>query len=247
VNTFSRREILQGTLVAGVGTLLWGCQGTSGGSNSSIVLPEPLWPDKQPQTGPSPIATPVTVAAPPTPAPIQQPATGNLMTRAAWNSQPPILSRMHPMNGINRITVHHSAIPNGNLRSQGDVARMLNGIRNEHMNRKGEPFGDIGYHFIVDPAGRVWEGRATNLQGAHVSKNNEHNLGIMVLGNFQNQTPTSSATATLDSFIKYQMQRYNISVNRVYTHQEIGKSACPGRNLQRFMDQTRSRGVLARA
>ncbi|HLO41854.1 MAG TPA: N-acetylmuramoyl-L-alanine amidase, partial [Phycisphaerales bacterium] len=245
MNTFSRRDILQGTLLAGVGTLLWGCQGSSKGSGPMLV-PGPVWPDMEPSAAPPAGATPIVGAATPPRAMPVMPQAGGMMTRAAWNSQAPIVSRMQPMNGINRITIHHSAIENTSLRSQGDVARMLNGIRHEHMNRKGEPFGDIGYHYIIDPAGRVWEGRSTSFQGAHVSKNNEHNLGVMLLGNFQSQTPTAAATATLDSFVAYQMQRYNISVNRVYTHQEIGKSACPGRNLQRYMDQTRSRGQLAR-
>ncbi len=187
---------------------------------------------------------------PSVPAIPQQPAPSRpsgVIGRAAWNNQAPVMSRAHPMNGINRITIHHSAIPNDSLRSQADVARMLNGIRTEHMNRRGEPFADIGYHYIIDPAGRVWEGRSLALQGAHVANNNEHNLGIMLLGNFQNQQPTPAAISSLDGFTAAQMRRYNIAVNRVYTHQEIGKSACPGRNLQRYMDQTRSRGNLARA
>lgn len=196
-----------------------------------------------------PAPLPVAAAPVPTlpaPQPVQSAPTG-VISRAAWNRQAPVLSRAHPMNGINRITIHHSAIPNDSLRSQADVARMLNGIRSEHMNRRGEPFADIGYHYIIDPAGRVWEGRSLALQGAHVANNNEHNLGVMLLGNFQTQTPTPAATATLDAFVASQMRRYSIAVNRVYTHQEIGKSACPGRSLQRYMDVTRSRGNLARA
>lgn len=232
-----------GSLAAGLGFALIGCQGSGA---TLRPPPGPVYPDLETPQTPEPIPT---APLPTTPGPVRPlPAMSpGVISRAAWNRQPPILSRAHPMNGINRITVHHSAIPNDTLRSQADVARMLNGIRTEHMNRKGEPFADIGYHYIIDPAGRVWEGRSLSLQGAHVANNNEHNLGVMLLGNFQTQTPTSAAIATLDGFVASQMHRYNIPVNRVYTHQEIGKSACPGRNLQRYMDSTRSRGNLARA
>lgn len=180
----------------------------------------------------------------PAPAPVQ---VGAVMPRSSWTNVAPIVSRAHAMNGVSRITVHHSAIPYDSLRSQADVTRMLNGIRTEHMNRRGEPFADIGYHYIIDPSGRIWEGRSLSLQGAHVANNNEHNMGIMVMGHFDRQAPTSAQVAALDSFVTRQMRAYRISVNRVYTHQEIGKSACPGRNLQRYMDQTRSRGTLAQA
>lgn len=200
-------------------------------------------------SAPEPIsAAPITVPTPAGPVPIQTtPAYRGVIPRSSWAKAAPIVNRSHPMQGINRITIHHSAIASDSLRSQADVARMLDGIRREHMTRRGEPFADIGYHYIIDPSGRVWEGRSLALQGAHVASNNEHNLGIMLLGNFQNQQPTNAATSTLDGFVAAQMQRYRIPVGRVYTHQEIGKSACPGRNLQRYMDQTRSRGQLARA
>ncbi|MBL8964472.1 MAG: N-acetylmuramoyl-L-alanine amidase [Phycisphaeraceae bacterium] len=240
----SRRDWFLGSLGATFGVVLLGCQ-SSGARSRSAFVPGPVFP------GNEPVAVSTPPPAGPAPRPIQSPAsmseTGGFVPRAAWNRSPPVISRAQPMNGINRLTVHHSAIPNDSLRSQADVAKMLNGIRHEHMNRRGEPFADIGYHYIIDPAGRVWEGRTTALQGAHVAGNNEHNLGVMLLGNFQNQAPTSAALSSLDSFVAVQMRRYNIPVSRVHTHMEIGKSACPGRNLQRYMDQTRSRGMLARA
>lgn len=109
-------------------------------------------------------------------------------------------------------------------------------------------WADIGYHYVVDPAGRVWEARPIQLQGAHVKYNNEGNLGVMVMGNFEEQYPTSAASASLDDFVAELMRRHGVGVGRVYTHREIRPTACPGRNLQRVMESARSRGgALARA
>jgi hypothetical protein len=94
----------------------------------------------------------------------------------------------------------------------------------------------------VDPSGRVWEGRSVLCQGAHVQDNNEHNLGIVVLGNFEQQVPTPAAIHSLDRFVASQMSRFNVPLRRVYTHQELRRTACPGRNLQRYMLASRSRG-----
>ncbi len=118
------------------------------------------------------------------------------------------------MNGVSRITVHHDAIYNADIQSTGDAARRLNSIRHGHI---AEGWVDIGYHYVIDPSGRVWEARPTNLQGAHVKNNNEHNLGIMVMGNFEQQRPSSAAMGTLEVFLADQMRRYNVGVTRVYT------------------------------
>ena len=143
------------------------------------------------------------------------------------------------MNGINRITVHHDGLPPTSLRTQAQVARRLSQIRNGHLSNG---WVDIGYHYAIDPMGNVWECRSVNLQGAHVKDNNEHNLGVLVLGNFDQQQPTSAAMATLQAFVPFQMRRYRVGVGRVYTHQELNPTRCPGRNLQRAMVQSRQRG-----
>lgn len=237
--SLNRRDVIHGGLLLGAGLILSGCQ--SGGGTSSARLPGPVWPDMEP--APAPPSTP----SEPSQGPIRPlPATGAVavIPRASWTGAQPIVALADPMNGIDKITVHHDAINSLDLRSPSDSMRRLESIRRSHVSQR---WADIGYHYIIDPSGRVWEGRPLRLQGAHVKDRNEHNMGVMVMGNFNEQTPTPQAINTLDAFVAMQMRRYNIPVSRVYTHQELGKSACPGRNLQRYMDMTRGRGRLARA
>lgn len=243
--TVSRRELLQGGLLLGTAALLAGCAG-SGSSNSS--LPNPVWPDVE-RAGYTP---PAPVAAAPTPVKVVGPAVStSVIPRSAWTSKAAVTSLAKPMNGVTRITVHHSAMVNSSVRSREDAARTLRGIQNDHMGRSdqntGKRWADIGYHYIIDPQGRIWEGRPTNLQGAHVKDTNEHNLGIMVMGHFDRQTPTSYQVAAIDAFVIDQMHRYRVPVARVYTHQELNRSECPGRNLQAYMLQARRGGQIARA
>lgn len=175
-----------------------------------------------------------------------------VLPRREWAEAAPIESRANPMGGVRRITVHHSGIVSSSVRTRAEAARMLESIRRGHVSQQ---WADIGYHFIVDPQGRIWEGRPIRLQGAHVKDNNEHNLGVMVMGNFDVERPTPAALASLDAFVGEQMRRYGISLRRsadglrgVFTHQELMPTACPGRNLQSYMIATRgSSGRLARA
>jgi hypothetical protein len=145
------------------------------------------------------------------------------------------------MNGVQRITVHHEGASSLGLRGQSAVARRLENIRQYHRS-KGKEWADIGYHYIIDPEGRVWEGRPIQVEGAHVAKTNDHNLGIMLMGNFDQHAPTSAQLGTLAGFARDQMLRYRVSTSRIFTHQELKSTACPGRNLQSYMNSARNRG-----
>lgn len=244
---FSRRELLNGGLMLGAGLVLGGCQSAPTGP-----MADPTWPDqgKAPDLS-KPAGRPAWMPNSPissnTP-PVQPniPSGGAIVpiARGRWTSAQPLSTReTYAMGAVQRITIHHDAIINSDVQGPSDAMRRLNAVRDGHLKRR---MIDIGYHYVIDPQGRVWEARPTRLQGGHVHNQNEHNLGIMVMGNFEQQRPTSAALASLDTFVNQQMRTYNVPLARVYTHQEIGQSACPGVNLQAYMVRTRSSGPLAR-
>lgn len=171
-------------------------------------------------------------------------ALPGVIGRRTWTLASPILARADAMGSITRITVHHDGMNPYTSRSQRDAMRRIDAIRRSHV-AKG--WADIGYHFVIDPSGRVYEARPIVLQGAHVKYNNPHNLGIVLLGNFMEQQPTDEALVTLDAFLAGAMRRYRVPVARVVTHRELRPTACPGTALQQHMVQARSlRGTLAR-
>lgn len=251
-HTPDRRDLLQGGLLLGIASLLAGC---GGGRNGA--LPGPVWPDGTRRTTainpnkPYVLGNPSPVSSPP------RPMTGlpsGVIPRTQWTGTKLVPSRLTNngqdgrMGAITRITLHHDALDSSSIRTQSDAAHRLNSIRNGQMARKPEPFADIGYHFIIDPQGRIWEGRSISYQGAHVRGQNENNLGIMLMGNFDQQRPTPAAINALEAFVAAQMDRYSIPLSRVKTHQEMAATECPGRNLQRYLVISRSRGGnMARA
>lgn len=242
----SRRELLRGGGLLGALWVLQGCQSGPTGEGLTPALPGSARPVPP---APPPAPTWSTYAAPvnPPPAPVEAPADAyDLIPRTKWTSagvgRP---KNANPMNGITRITVHHDGMGAFTSTALADASRRLTAIRTSHMARRsraGEPWADIGYHYIIDPGGRVWEGRPVRYQGAHVEDQNEHNLGIMCLGNFELQSPSSATLATLDAFVLAQMRLYRVPLARVFTHREIGPTECPGRNLQRHMVAVRARG-----
>lgn len=244
----SRRQVVGGGLLLGA-MALTGCatsrQYGGGATGGDAALPNPRWHTASP-------TPPVCIVPPTNPPPVAPPKSSVvILSRNAWTSSGPRKGVINDMNGVSRITVHHEGSTVFSSTSQSDVAARLESVRNSHLTRRarsGERWCDIGYHYIIDPAGRVWEGRNTRYQGAHVQDENEHNLGIMLLGNFERQRPTPAAMQSLDTFLAMQMQRYNVPLQRVRTHRELGPTSCPGSSLQTFMNQTRSRsGKLTQA
>ncbi len=154
----------------------------------------------------------------------------SIIPRIRWASTGTRTGRVNAMNGVNRITLHHEGWNTVSFHDVSTTQDRLERIRRNHVNNLG--WGDIGYHYIIDRAGRLWEGRPIRYQGAHVGGHNEHNLGIMLLGNFDNQQPTQAQLQAMIQTVQVFRRRYNVPAHRVVTHQEITPTACPGRNLQ---------------
>lgn len=229
--------------------------------DTATELPEPNWPapvDRPKTTGAIPTprqnpaiqpgqpATPVQPANPPQIASPTAPTnTGPLraIPRAAWTRVGVVPDRINPMGGVNRITVHHEGWKTVYFTDYASTAARLDEIRASHLNRLGA--GDIAYHYVVDRAGRLWQGRDVRYQGAHVRSENEHNVGVMCLGNFEEQSPTDVQIQTLRETLTQLMKHYRVPVSRVYTHRELNPTACPGRALQPRMVQLRRGGYLA--
>lgn len=233
-NDFHRRDVLRTGVVLGAGSLLAACASvtprqpmTTAGSGSGTTPPvsrKPAWLDDWRRDVPAPATHAPAVA---------------VRSRAAWASAGPILSRANRNTAITRITIHHDGMNAFASTSEHDAARRIENIRAAHVS---SGWADIGYHYVIDPAGRVWEGRPAALQGAHVRDNNPNNLGILCLGNYNLQTPTAAASNSLAAFVRDQMGRYRVPAERVYTHQEIVSTQCPGRTLQAEMNRMRAPG-----
>lgn len=162
--------------------------------------------------------------------PVEAPALDGLKIypRSSWGAFAPRLSLIKPAHIFSRLTVHHAGTGVNTHLRQPDVVFDLNGILEAHLQKS---YGDIGYHFIVDYAGRIWEGRSLKYEGAHVSGMNEQNLGVMLLGNFDDQQPSPDQISALFLVVDALREKYSICSEEIYGHCDLGQSACPGRHL----------------
>ena len=164
------------------------------------------------------------------------PSWGKLpvVSRSSWQPRPVVRNNLDAMQRPRRITIHHSAMY---FRDTGQraAAAQINRIQRDHMRNRS--YGDIGYHFLIDPSGRIWEGRKLRYQGAHASGNNNiGNIGVCLLGNFvrqkQGQGPTSAQIESMEGLVMQMMQRYGFGGESLFCHSDFKNTACPGVRMQ---------------
>jgi hypothetical protein len=178
-----------------------------------------------------------------------------ILRRNQWADAAPITSLLDPMGEPSCITVHHEGQPCSML-GESDVAYRLRCIREHQIKspqRGGLGAGDIGYHFLIDREGRIWEGRQLIYQGAHAGNGeaNRHNIGVCLLGDMNVQHPSTAQKESLRRLVVALMDKYDVNSGCVYTHREVKErfglpaTECPGHNLQGYVDLLRGRFRVA--
>jgi len=154
-----------------------------------------------------------------------------VISRDKWNATS-VHQNIEPMGRVDKITVHHSGGEVFWGTSKAAAAAEIRRIQRYHQND--QHWADIGYHYIIDRAGNVWQGRRLRYQGAHARGSaNCGNIGIVLLGNFCHQSVPAAQRHSLELLVVKLCDYFSVPPERVYTHREIvnGKTDCPGPGL----------------
>lgn len=156
----------------------------------------------------------------------------------------------HPSPAITiptHLIVHHSAGTN----TSNDWAAVVRSIWSLHVNGNG--WSDVGYNWLIDPNGVIYEGRGDNILGAHFCGTNGQTVGTCVMGNFMTVSPNSNAINALTELMAW--KSCDIGVNPIDSafHNSSGKilpyisghrdgcaTACPGDLLYPMLPSVRT-------
>jgi hypothetical protein len=108
---------------------------------------------------------------------------------------------------VTHIIVHHSAT---NYSEGTDYKQVVYSYWDYHVNTHG--WNDIGYNWLVDPNGIIYEGRGDSVQGAHFSCMNGNTMGVCVIGNFETAIPTTQSLEALENLIAWEATDKGIDV-----------------------------------
>ena len=157
-----------------------------------------------------------------------------IISRTEWGARPPTHDySLHPY--YIKLTLHHAAGFSADNIDEGK--EQLRAIQDLHQVVRG--WSDIGYHFVVDKAGNIYQGRPETVIGAHVLDNNTGNIGVCVLGCYHppelycGDWLTDATTNSLVALYGWISGEYNYDPNVLKGHRDYpyNYTSCPGNNV----------------
>jgi hypothetical protein len=184
----------------------------------------------------------------------------------SWWATAACRPRVAPVLGdVELAFVHHTVSSNAYRPSQS--AGMIRAICLFH--KYGHGWNDIGYNFVVDRYGQVFEARAGGIDetivGAQAGGYNIYSTGVALLGNFTSSGPPRRAFDALSRLIAWKLAVHGVSVpgtvtvqvtragapysryragahvrlNRIAGHRDADTTSCPGAGMYRRLPRLR--------
>ncbi|MGJ5755426.1 peptidoglycan recognition protein family protein [Streptomyces puniciscabiei] len=158
--------------------------------------------------------------------------------------------------------VHHTA--SGNNYTCAQAPSVIRGIYRYHVDSMG--WRDIGYNFLVDKCGTIYEGRAGGVTkavlGAHTAGFNNNSMGIAVIGSYGATKPPGAAVTAVARLTAWKLGLFgadprgrtyltsaggnlfakgkNVRLNVISGHRDGFATECPGKWLYAKLGTARS-------
>lgn len=199
------------------------------------------------------------------------PEPPKIITRAEWGADESLKtwqpeyqtdSNGYSINKVKYIVIHHTAssVLRPDEGSSGLYTGMVQGIYRWHTTNASwddggastQGFGDIGYNYVIDPNGNIYQGRvgANGVIAAHTFGHNTGSIGIALIGtygatlngNYVSHPITSAMEKSLDKLIGWLAAVNGINLNNqilidnqykntLVGHKDLRPTACPGADL----------------
>ena len=190
-----------------------------------------------------------------------------IVTRAGWGADESLSSSWPDVSAhLDAMYVHHTAGTNSYTKAQSPA--IVRGIYAYHTKSRGWP--DIGYQFLVDKYGTIFQGRKDaiydNPIGAQAGGYNTDTIGVSAMGNFETAKPSSAMLTSIEKVLAWKGYEYGVSavgharlltgsstgsntrakagtwvtVPTILGHRDTNGTACPGKYLYAKLPAIRS-------
>ncbi|POX45618.1 N-acetylmuramoyl-L-alanine amidase [Streptomyces sp. Ru71] len=189
-----------------------------------------------------------------------------IVTRAGWGADEKLREKGFVYTkSVKAAFVHHTAT--GNNYTCGQAPSVIRGIYRYHVKSMG--WRDIGYNFLVDKCGNIYEGRAGGVAkavlGAHTLGFNSNSMGIAVIGTYGSAKPASAAVTAVAKLTAWKLGLYgmnptaktylksgggnlyakgaSVRLNVISGHRDGFATDCPGKQLYGKLGTARSKAA----
>jgi len=135
-----------------------------------------------------------------------------LIKRRQWNAMEP--KKYYYNHFPTVITLHDSHrlsnYKNFKFQPRFHGSKTMREIQIEHIQ---SGMIDIGYHYVIDFNGDIYEGRPIDVEGCHVKFKDKGNIGIVLVGNFDVENPSREQVNSLLELMQY--------INSIFNYMDI--------------------------
>ena len=178
-----------------------------------------------------------------------------IITRKKWGADPNLGDKcFSPIYGktTKAAIVHHTAGTNNYSRS--DSVGIVQGVLAYHTQGRG--WCDVGYNFLVDRFGRIFQGRAGGIarpvRGAHAGDFNTNTMGVSMMGNFDNSGLPRRLKNAMVRLVGWRLGTNYVNprgkarvagttIKRISGHRDVMSTACPGHHGHQWLPRLRTR------
>ena len=167
-----------------------------------------------------------------------------IYSRAQWGADERMRSASSLHYGdVHAGFVHHTV--NANDYTRAEVPALLRSIYAYHVRSRG--WSDIGYNYLIDRFGRIWEGRYGGIDravvGAHTLGYNDDSFAASAIGNYELTKPSKATLQAYAALFAWKLSLHGVdaSSSRQYVtttwfraingHRDAAATACPGQYL----------------
>jgi hypothetical protein len=179
-----------------------------------------------------------------------------IVTRTQWGADPKLINCFFGYSpGLKAAFVHHTATSNSY--GPGESAAIVRGIYAFHTNVN--HWCDIGYNFLVDRYGRIFEGRQGGVDQPVIPAAqrgfNDWSVSVSAIGNFTSAAPTQAMLTSIERVVAWRLAQANrsptgyvwmqsnggvgvrypkgkwVRLHEVSGHRDVGFTTCPGGGL----------------
>ncbi|MEU8796128.1 N-acetylmuramoyl-L-alanine amidase [Spirillospora sp. NPDC048819] len=141
----------------------------------------------------------------------------DIISRSEWGARSPRNRQTVSWSQRTEFVVHYS---------EGPTSQSVRSIQDFHMDGRG--WADIGYNFLVDVKGRIYEGRGWLVIGAHAPDHNTSGIGVCMIG--RDGDATAAAKRSIRWVYDEAVRRRGRSLKKL-GHRDVYATSCPGDEL----------------
>ncbi len=173
--------------------------------------------------------------------------------RETWGAQEDLNNKEdRRLEDVTHLVVHHS----GGNTTASDFAAVVRSYWDFHTHGRG--WGDIGYNWLVDPDGVVYQGRAFNLdgnkdvRGTHAGGFNSNSMGVCIIGDYSQNRPAREAVSSMNEVLAWKADERGLDpmgssvhaatgndLPTIQGHRDVTATSCPGAAFYAMLPEIR--------